>query len=737
MGRRLAGLLTMAVALAAAAPAGAAGPGATIWAGVPSGFGPFPAQDVNASGTYSTTVDRPGRLGVSLDGRYVVFASQSDGLSADDDDRFTGIFVRDRVTGTTTLVSRASGAAGAAANGDSDDPTISDDGRYVAFSSEGSNLEAGDDDADSDIFVRDLQTATTTLASYRTGFLGGPSDGVSVEPVISGDGTAVAFSTTATSLDSAFLPGPDGDTTPDIYRRLLVSPFGIDLVSRASGGAGTKGDGVSQQPDISDDGDVVVFASESTNLDAADGDSTNHVFRRVLSTTTTTLVSRASAVDGGAVANSFAEAPAVSGDGDRIAFRSAATNIDGPADPDSSSGSDIYLRRASTSTTSLVSRADGAAGAALNDASTPAISDDGGRIAFASESALTFPPVAGFDTDPVLERIPAGGTTTILSSGGPGSIAGLSGLRAAYAGDSSGAAVFAAGGAGGLTSDQDGLVTHVFFRQPPAAPQLVSRPTGTTGFVSAGMQSSGTGGEEGLRQISADGRYIVFTTTSPAVLGLDTIPQQRVVRRDLLTGETILVSRGDGPNGPPANAFAVQPSISADGNRVAFRSSASNLAAADPDGVNDVFVRDIAAGTTQLVSRADGPNGAHGNGGASACASPRAGGTSCSRAPRRISSRVTETASWTCSCAAWMPAPRPSSRVPTGRREPSGTAGPTPATSRRTAASWPSRRPPPTSATATATSRRTSTSATSRPARRGSRRARTARPARRATATPR
>ncbi|HMS61261.1 MAG TPA: hypothetical protein PKD63_03205, partial [Solirubrobacteraceae bacterium] len=588
-------------ALAAAAPAGAATPGTTIWAGVPTGFGPFPAQDVNDSSTYSATVDRPEHLGASADGRFVVFASDSDGLSPDDDNTLTNIFVRDRTSGTTTLVSRASGAAGAASNGFSSDPTISDDGRYVAFSSRADNLVANDTDTDSDVFVRDRQTDTTILVSETTGVFATTSNGSSFEPVISGDGSAVAFTTTATNLDG--LLGPDGDTDEDVYRRTLAGA--MSLISRATGGS--HGNGVSYEPAISDDGDLVAFVSASTNLDAADTDATDSVFRRSVSGTTTVLVSRQSVGDGGASADNYAADPAMSGNGDVIAFRTGATNLDGPGGPDTSGNADVYVRRIGTATTTLASRANGLAGAALNDVNTPSISDDGSRVAFGSGSVLVFPPVPGVDTSPLVERVPATGATTLLSAG-PGSIAGISALRASYVGEGN-SVVFAAYGAAGLGDGQDGLVSHVFFRQPPAGPELISRPTGNAP-VSGAMQRSSSGGEEGLRQISADGRFVVFTTTSPAVLGKTAGIEESVVRRDLLNGKTILISRASGEEGAPADSFSLQPSISADGNRVAFRSAATNLDPADTDGVNDTFVRDVGAATTSLVSRADGPFGA-------------------------------------------------------------------------------------------------------------------------------
>ena len=175
------------------------------------------------------------------------------------------------------------------------------------FASDATNLAANDTDTASDVYVRDLSTDTTTLLSQTTGPLAVKSDGDSYEPVISGDGTAVAFATTATNLDG--LLGPDGDTDSDVYRRTLSGT--MTLVSRIAGGM--KANGESFEPAISDDGRYVAFVSTATNLDAADADTTDSVYRYDVVTPTPVLVSRQSAADGGAVADGYAENPSISG----------------------------------------------------------------------------------------------------------------------------------------------------------------------------------------------------------------------------------------------------------------------------------------------------------------------------------------------------------------------------------------------------------------------------------------
>src|SRR5262249_61719248 len=98
------------------------------------------------------------------------------------------VFERDLQAGTTTLVSRASGAGGVKGNNDSLHSSVSADGRFVAFDSAATNLVPADGDADEDVFVRDLQTNTTTLVSRASGADGVTGNGPSSNASISADG---------------------------------------------------------------------------------------------------------------------------------------------------------------------------------------------------------------------------------------------------------------------------------------------------------------------------------------------------------------------------------------------------------------------------------------------------------------------------------------------------------------------------------------------------------------------
>ena len=276
------------------------------------------------------------------------------------------VFVRDVASGTTILVSTDSG--GTQGNRNSLDPSISDDGRYVAFVSQSTNLVAGDADTFQDVYVKDLQTGAITLASV--GSSGVKSNSSSYQPSISGDGRYVAFRSGATNLD----PG-DTDSFDDIFVRDLVNNT-TTLVSVST--AGSKSDSSSYEPSVSGDGRYVTFTSRATNLDPGDTDSNSDIFVRDLVNNTTTLVSTSS---GGVKSNNPSLEPSISDDGcQSVAFRSGATNLD-PGDTDGIY--DIFVRDLVNNTTTLVSTSSGGV-KANSSSSEPSISDDGRYVSFYS-----------------------------------------------------------------------------------------------------------------------------------------------------------------------------------------------------------------------------------------------------------------------------------------------------------------------------------------------------------------
>ena len=155
---------------------------------------------------------------ISADGRFVVFDSEASNLVPGDTNASFDIFVRDLLTNTTTRLSVDS--AGNQGNSDSELPSISADGRFVAFESDASNLVPGDTNASFDIFVRDLSTNTSTRLSVDS--TGNQGIGNSFSPSISADGRLVAFESFATNL----VPG-DTNKAKDVFIVDLTNASGV------------------------------------------------------------------------------------------------------------------------------------------------------------------------------------------------------------------------------------------------------------------------------------------------------------------------------------------------------------------------------------------------------------------------------------------------------------------------------------------------------------------------------
>jgi len=311
---------------------------------------------------------------ISSDGRFVAFQSNASNLDPSDPDTINDIFLRDRVNGVTTYISRADGAGGVAGNSASAGASVNRSGRFVAYESLSSNLDPADFDGINDIYVRDVPANDTILVSRASGLAGVKGNDVSLVPSISA-GREIAFHSSATNLDPA-----DSDATTDVFMRDLDAGFGTTvLMSRATGPTGAKGNGGSSNASISADGVFVAFSSNASNLDPADIDTTPDVFMR--GGTTTTYISRANGA-GGAGGNNGSLEPAVNENGRYVAFSSNSTNLN-PDDVDTLS--DIYVRDTVDLTTTLVSRASGLAGVKGNVSSFgPAISADGRYVAFRS-----------------------------------------------------------------------------------------------------------------------------------------------------------------------------------------------------------------------------------------------------------------------------------------------------------------------------------------------------------------
>ena len=203
---------------------------------------------------------------ISPDGRFVAFKSYASNLVPGDTNDTDDIFVRDTLTNTTTHVSVDS--AGNQANSDSFTPSISADGRFVAFTSNASNLVPGDTNYKDDIFLRDTLTNTTTRVSVDSA--GNQGNNASGNPSISADGRFVAFTTNAFNL----VPGGT-----NISRDIFVRDTLTNTTTRVSvDSAGNQGNIFSSSPSISADGRFVAFISDASNIVPGDTNNSYDIF---------------------------------------------------------------------------------------------------------------------------------------------------------------------------------------------------------------------------------------------------------------------------------------------------------------------------------------------------------------------------------------------------------------------------------------------------------------------------
>ena len=315
--------------------------------------------------------------GISANGRLVVFTSTSSDLVSGDTNGQEDVFVRDTQTHKTKRVSVSS--TGAEGNGGSYafPTTISNDGRYVTFTSEATNLVPGDTNGFSDIFVRDLKLHKTRRVNVSSSGVQA-SGGVSFSPIISGDGGSVIFESEASSLVAG-----DTNNQRDIFVRNLKT-HKTTRVNVSS--TGTQSDATSFGESISSDGRLVGFSSDASNLVAGDANANTDVFVRDLKTHKTKLVSVSSS---GVRGDAFSNAPSISADGRYVAFESGSTNL---VSGDTNGQTDIFVRDLKTHSTKRVSvSSSGAQGNGASSFFDPSVSAHGEFVVFLSEASNLVP----------------------------------------------------------------------------------------------------------------------------------------------------------------------------------------------------------------------------------------------------------------------------------------------------------------------------------------------------------
>lgn len=401
----------------------------------------------------------------------------------------------------TTLISIGVGPA--PADGGSREVRVSADGRYVAFVSDATNLVAGDSNAKVDVFLRDLTLGTTQRVSVST--LGAEGGLESFDIALSADGLIVAFKSDSTNLIA-------GDT--NVRADIFVRDVALGTTVRVSvSSSGAEANGESEGPGVSGNGNRIAFKSLATTLVAGDTNAQADVF---LHDRATAITSRVNLTHTGAQAIGGASSqPALSFDGNLVAFRSRATNL---VPGDGNGKYDIFVRDIAAATTTRVSVS--SAGVQANgDSILPAMSADGRFVAFESLA------------------------TTLV------------------AGDTNG-------------------VSDVF---------LHDRSLATTVLLSIGLAGAQSNGASNGASISPEGRFIAFDSAATNLIAGDSNAARDVFVFDRILNSMSRTSLSS--SGAQASGGSSTPSVGNFGQFVGFASSATDLVLGDTNAADDAFLR--------------------------------------------------------------------------------------------------------------------------------------------------
>lgn len=591
---------------------------------------------VNLSGTGGGNGDSI-PVAISTNGRYALFESSASDLVNNDTNNANDIFVRDLLNNTTILVS--ANLAGGVANAPSRGSVMTPDGRYVAFVSEADNLVSNDLNRIADVFLRDVQNGTTTLISAGAKATNSTALSVSSEaPDITPDGRYVAFFSTATNLVAGV------GTSGEIYVR--------DVLGGATIWASTNAHSLMQSNQatsaaisfnhaISTNGNFIAFESSkppssistpglilrfnlatgqtdlvSTNANVAmmvpypdihslsmtpDGRFIVFVGNTNLSSTTTAILlwdaqSGSSVLVSGTLSNtvptgSFSEWPLIDPTGEFVAFLSTAPGL---VTNSVTGGRHFYVRDTLSGITTLVDANSNAVASSLGPTTIPKMSDDARHFAFESLSAELAMADGNHDYD-VFVRDLSTNTLELISARDPAlastSAAGPS-TGSLYALSANGRIIAFSSEADDLVASDTNGMRDIFLRDLDAATTVLGSVSTNGGFPD---------GPSAEPAISADGRWVAFTSTADNLVPGDNNRVSDVFVRDLQTGTNLLVSID--PSGTvPGNKASYAPLMTPNGRYVVFRSKATNLGAGPFSGTENFFLRDLQLSLTYALT---------------------------------------------------------------------------------------------------------------------------------------
>lgn len=429
---------------------------------------------------------------------------------------------------------------------------LAEEGQAAVFSSFASNLVKDDTNETADVFVHDFQSQQTILVSRASG--GTVGNNFSSGASISRDGRYIAFLSAATNL----VPNDHNDFCP-------VEPFwgpnclDIFVHDRKTGETtrvsiasdGSEANGGSAEASISANGRYVVFASSANNLDTDDTNQLTDLFihDRQTHTTRRLVVDRL-----GFQREAVVEFPVISGDGRFVAFRSADSTL---VEGDENGVRDVYVYDRDVDRNGIFDERGQVETRLVSVSSTgeqadeeswsPVISANGRYVAFASRATNLVP-------DDTNNYCPIGG-------------------------------------------DPNWNCLDVFVHD------LQTGQTERVSVASDGTEANSDAGDQQPPAISANGRYVAFSSSADNLVPNDSNGVNDIFLHDRLTGVTTIASLSAG--GVQSNGYSNYPSLSASGAEVGFMSEATNLVPDDTNGVTDAFVRlhsptTTAVGTTHL-----------------------------------------------------------------------------------------------------------------------------------------
>ncbi len=558
----------------------------------------------HAAGAPLTTADSNSYdPAISADGRFIAFTSAASNLIAGQTDggASASIFYWDRLADTMTLVTHAAGTDTTTANGLSFTPLPTADGSWLAFLSTASNLVPGqtEDAKRLDLFLWNRASGQTVIVNHAADSSTTVGNGAAGSPALSADGRFIVYQSAATNLVPNQVDPNQSAQDVFLYDR---NTGANTLVSHIQGNALTTGNVTSLYPTISADGRFVSYQSAAANLSStSDVNNAEDVFLWDRTTDSSQLLTRN---PGGSAANAKSFGSRLAADGNTVVFSTYATDLV-PGQNSPSSG-DVFLYDRLLGTLQLMSHRPGSASLGGDGQSfLPLPSADGSVVVFNTQASNLVPQDTNGSADVLFyERASsvltaasavAGGTASLTANGNSGN--GRASADGRFI-------VFASDATNLLPGQSDtNNANDIFLRdRQTGALALVSH--------AAGAAAQTGDSNSYAPAISADGRWISYSSRATNLVDgvLDTNGVADVFLYDRESNTSRLLSRNSLVPTLAADDYSETAVVSPDGRFVVFASDATDLVTAQSDANNgrDVFLFDRQSGSTRLVSHASG-----------------------------------------------------------------------------------------------------------------------------------